>query len=223
MAIVWNTLDKDNIIDAYINGFSEKSIAMQFNVSRGAIRNILIRNNIAIRGRSAAMFTRMSKTTFQERQNLTKAANNVIRGMKREKQELTQRAITRQKTMQYLGAGETELNQWLIKRGFITIPQMAVDSFNIDIAIPPVAVELKISTKLPLTTPYDLKKIKYLTNNQWAVIYIQISTIELLSEIQADYIARFIKQVRRNPSLIGEYRVIGRDAKLKSIGRFDVD
>jgi transposase len=223
MPRIGNTLNHSNIITNYLNGISEKALAEMFNVSRQVIKRILIINNIERRGRSASMYLRMANSTPDERQALSKKAHDAIRGVKRKKQELTERAITRQKTRQYIGQGEELLNQWLIKRGFKTIPQMAVDRFNIDIAIPPVAVELKISSTLPITATNDLKKIIYLTNNHWSVIYIQIKYIDMLSEIQADYIARFIKQVRSNPSLIGEYRVIGCNAKLKSRGRFDID
>jgi len=220
MARKWNPTNPDDIIQKYLSGTSEKAIAKQMQISRSAVRSFFIRNGIQPRGRSESMFVRMKNATPEERQRLSKAAHDKVRGMKRSKKELIERAIIRQKNKSIVGKGERLLDKWLKERGFDTIPQMAVDKFNIDIAIPPVAVELNISSWNPLTNRHDPQKIEYLTNNGWAIIYIHIKTIALLSEVQADYITSYIKQVRSDPSLIGEYRVIGRDAKLKAIGHF---
>lgn len=215
--------NENDIVSFYLEGFSEKSTAKQFKVDRGTIRKVLLRNGVKPRNRSEAMYLRMSQATPAERSYLARKAHDALRGVKRKESELIQKAITRQNTLQYVGMGEDTLNQWLIERGLKTIPQLAVDRFNIDIAIPPIAVELMIASCDPLLDRYNPKKIKYLTNNGWAVVYIHIKRLELLSEVHANQIMVFCDLVSRDPSYIGQYWVIGSDAQIKATGRFDMD
>lgn len=223
MALIWDSINTNDAIKRYLAGESEKSVAKSLHVDRGSIRRMLIRNGVKRRNRSESMFTRMSFASPEERQAISKAAHDAVRGMKRTKNELIRRALTRQIGGQYIGRGEKELNQWLIERGLETIPQMAVNSCNIDIAIPPVAVELLITSSDPMKRFYDRKKIEYLCTHGWNVLYIHIARLEYLSEKHADYIRTYIDLVRADPSIIGEYRMIGRNADMIALRRFNTD
>lgn len=215
--------NENDIVSFYLEGFSEKSTAEQFKVDRGTIRKVLLRNGVKPRNRSDAMYLRMSQATPEERAQLANKAHDAVRGVKRSESALIKSAISRQQTLQYVGMGEDTLNQWLIEYGLKTIPQLAVDRFNIDIAIPPIAVELTISSQDPLLDRSNPKKIKYLTSHGWSVIYIHIKHIDYLTKNHAYEVVSFVEQVRRDPSLIGQYRVIGRYSQIKSTGRFDMD
>lgn len=214
-------LNVRNIADLYVSGIPEYIIAKRFKVDRGTIRKRLIEARVPIRDCKAACILRMNNMTADEKKRITKNAHDAVRGVKRPDKECLEKAITRQKTLQYVGAGEKEILSWLECKGEKCVPQLAVHRYNIDIGCAPVAVEISVNWCNPLFQPHNRKKIMYLCNHGWAVIFVLVPEKRFICEPQADYIHAFIQSVRRNPSLIGEYRVIGREAKVKAIMRFD--
>jgi len=75
-------LDINMIIDLYNNGESENSISKRLNVSRQAIRNRLIENNIHIRTQSEAEKLKWSKMDGIARKNQVKKAHEATIGDK---------------------------------------------------------------------------------------------------------------------------------------------
>lgn len=223
MARKLERIDANDVIEGYKIGESCKACADRLGVSRQVISRIYRENGIKPRTRSEAMYIRMANATPEERIRLTSSAHEAVRGAKRSLSVLVQSAKTRQRTMQYLGAGETELFDMLAARGHVGIKQLAVERYNIDIGIAPVAVELLIDSRNPMDRKADRKKIEYLTKNGWCVFYIRLYHVTELREAHADYIASFLYRVSRDPSLIGEYWVIGGDCKLEARGRLYPD
>jgi hypothetical protein len=222
MARKWNLLDADYIVKKYISGISEKALSIELNATRGMIRRVLITSGITPRNRSAAMYQRMANATPKERSKLAEKAHDAVRGKKRSSEELIKRAISKQELMTYLGKGEEQLKNWIIERGEKVVPQLAFDRYNIDLAVGPVAVELLIGSINPLVRG-DAKKIEYLCRHGWSVLYVWLSCRGYPTEAHADYIVSYVNEVRRDPTLIGEYRMIRRDAKLAAQCCFDFD
>ena len=86
-----------------------------------------------------------------------------------------------------------------------------------------IAVELLVNAANPFARSHDRKKIEYLCRNGWLVIYIWIRGTEYLTKAHATYIRTLYDALGTNPSIIGQYRVIGRNVNVVSAGCFDDD
>ena len=200
----------DNLIAQHLTGKSVKCLAAELGVSRPTLLRHFAEAGFRQRTRSEAMFTRMAHTTPSERKHLAEAANRASRGQKRSLEERLKRARAWEHTVSKAGFGEAELVAWLTERGHECFWQKAVHVYNIDIAIPPVAVELSFGTSHPMrrTGAFDRRKIEYLTDHEWFVIYILLSDRSLFCEAIADYLHTTIELVKRQPSMLGQYWVI---------------
>jgi len=210
-------------ISLYRSGMSEQAIAARFGVDRNVVRRILLRAGITPRNRSASMYLRMSQTSADERKRLTSAAHNAVRGMVRTEAELAIRAATRERTQSKVGNGERLFAKWLAARGIDSSPQKAVGRYNLDLAIPPIAVEIHITPDHPLNHPRSRKRIKYLTDRGWHVLYVWISHRYVLAEAAADDAIAFLQLAKRDKSPVGKYRVIRGSGEFVAEGRGDLD
>jgi predicted DNA-binding protein YlxM (UPF0122 family) len=222
MSVKNTSLNSNNIITAYLSGISIKKLAEINNVSRQVIYRILRENSIVPRGRSESMFVRMAHTTPEYRQKLSQKAHDAVRGMKRSHEELCKRAIVKQLNLQVAGRGERHIIEELKNRGIESVHQFAIDKFNIDVAIPYVAVELCISSSInPFCLRHNAEKIEYLCKAGWVVIFIMIKKPSQYTSSHTDYIISKIEELSRDKTISGSYWVIGRDCKLHSTGCFN--
>src|SRR3990167_3500546 len=74
-----------------------------------------------------------------------------------------------------VGWGEDVIYQWLKKRGEFPNLQLPIGNRNIDIALPPIAVEIVVGTTTPFKDPYYFNRVKYLANHGWVTLYIFIA------------------------------------------------
>ena len=200
--------DLDYFIKEYFSGKSVKWLATQYGTCRQVIVRILNEHGITQRNRSQSMFNRMAQLNSKERKQLSQAAHDAVRGMTHSEESKIKRAFNHEQTKIRKGWGENQLITWLQKRSYKPIWQKAVNIYNIDIAIPPVAVELLIAAAHPLCRPSDRKKIEYLTNHGWFVLYICLRHRRYFTEAIADYIVFVLNSVKRDPSLVGQYWVV---------------
>lgn len=217
MSVRITSINTEDLINRYHAGTSIKRLAEENNVSRQVIYRLFRENSVPVRNRSDAMYVRMASLSKEEKQNLTEHANKALRGSKRAKKGLYQAAKTRQKSMQYIGAGELELIELLKEENINSIHQLAINQYNIDIAIrgATIAVEIKIGTSIdPMTLASEAKKIKELTKLGWFVIYVMVKVPADINSWHSKKIASYIKEFSLNPSLGGQYWVIGRDSKV---------
>jgi len=169
----------------------------------------------------------MNNMTPDDRLKLTQNAHNAILGKKRDIKELIKRAKRREQTKQYMGQGEQALFEMLFDVGFMGIKQLAVERYNIDLGFPAtnnetsVAVELLIHTGLPHTRIADRKKIKYLLESGWNVIYVRLTAVSQLCSCHIDYITTYLNLSNWDPSVKGQYRVIGRRCDLEFSANVD--
>jgi len=210
-------IDAGYLIQLHESGISVKQLSERFNISRATIYDRFSDAGFDWRNRSEAMYTRMANTDANTRQKLSAAAHAAVRGKSRSMEELRERAITRQQTLQYVGVGETEFASMLTKKGLQCAPQLAVGRYNIDIAIPPIAVEIHRNRSSPLAASNNRKKLEYMRSNGWAVVFVWIKKdITEFRESQADYIVSLYKRACVDPTVLGQYWVIRGDCELYS-------
>jgi len=126
------------IIKLFKNGMSVKCLAKKFSVSRRVIDRRLRDNNIIPRNRSEAMFNRMKNTTKDERQRISKKAHAAVKGRKYNREELRQRAISRQlsfTTDKFTSRWERRFYEICIRRNISVTPQFAIEKYNVDFRI----------------------------------------------------------------------------------------
>jgi very-short-patch-repair endonuclease len=125
-------------------------------------------------------------------------------------------AVGKGLTKSMVGMGEKELRERLLSRGFCFSSQFPIATYNIDLFWAPVAVEVHASSAHPLQYPNAKKRLEYLLNGGFWVIFVVVRTWRkefILEEGAVDQIVFFIEESRRNPSGRGKYRVIGGNGK----------
>lgn len=196
------------VVAAYLAGESEYALAQRYGVGRPVIERRLNEAGVARRSHSEAGLVRAAKMTAEERAAQAAAANEAARGMKQSLELLERRAITREQRGGYDSEGERHLAEWLMQRGLTVVPQKAIGKYNTDLAIHPIAVEV-------LGGGWHLEKGKHavrtpeILNRGWHLVFVwDHEGDSALAEGAADYVVSYLDEVRRNPTSIGQYRVI---------------
>lgn len=208
MAAKREDININDLIAKYLQGFSVKALSEFFNISRTAIIPRLRRAGIRPRNRSEAMYLRMAQTTSEEKARLAEKAHDAVRGKPKSFKAAAKQAKKKQLTHSQVGKGEYLLASWLEERGLSPVLQEAVGKYNIDISCCPVAVELLVNASNPFARATDRKKIEYLTNRNWTVIYVWVTKRHFLSEEAAEYIVSLFERTHSDPTLRGSYWVI---------------
>jgi len=136
------------------------------------------------------------------------------------------RSDSHQRGLLKVSPAAIRLNDWLLLRGAETTMEAASGRYNIDIAVGSVAVEVHPYSFNPLgpTRLRERQRTRYLCNRGWLVLYVWISARSYtLDEVTADYIVALAESAKRDPSLVGEYRVIRGTSELVATGRGDGD
>lgn len=216
-------VNTDDLIKLYSQGMSIKALSDKFNIARTGITSRFKTAGVPIRGRSDAMHLRMAQTSPEERKRLASFANNALRGSNQPEQGCIKRAKGVEKSGSKIGKGEELLQKWLTDLGLEPIPQLAVNRYNIDLAVHPIAVELLCNSASPIHRKSDRKKIEYLTNHGWSVLYIWVGRDGIFDNRCASYVRTYFDTVKRDPSLIGEYRVVRGSGEFYASGRGKLD
>lgn len=251
MSRVRSDVNTNDLIELYNSGMSCKQIGDMLHCDPGTVKKRLMNTNIKIRNKSDAGLLRNSKMTEEERERQTEAshkahekftaalnkrysvmneedkkritsnANKAMIGRIPTFTERIKRAKTHEQRILKVGKGEEELRNMLSVMGIYSSPQFALERYNIDLAIPPLAVEVHIATTFPHKIPRCYGKIIYALNHGWNILWIRLRSASDLTIAHADYIRSYFEFMNRNPSFPCEYRVIGRRAELQSIFRFN--
>jgi len=214
------------IISLYAVGESENAIAAKYGISRNVIRRRLIESGVEIRGQTEANRLLQSSRTHEQRMAYIAAAHTAVRGKKRTIEDLSKRAIGKERMQSHASETERQFAQWLTDYGLSPVMQKAIGTYNIDIAVPPVAVEIFGGGwhAYGSHAARSSKRFNYILNNGWAAVAIWVSSKYCPLTVEAaDYVVAFLEQVRGNPSLIGQYRVIRGDGKDVTIDGTNLD
>jgi very-short-patch-repair endonuclease len=211
-------IEPSEVAQAYLAGEAEWSIAKRLGVSRPLITRRLKEAGVTRRTLSEITTMQMAGLSEDERRAQVAGANRAARGRKASIDERMKRASTKEVAPAPPSPHEAVLAELLTSRGVRFTREKAEGIYNIDFAVGPVAVEVlggnwhAAKTRHRTRTPYIL-------NAGWAMLFVWSPMLDGA----ADYVVAFAEQVGRDPSRIGEYRVIAGGGELLATGRCDGD
>jgi transposase len=215
----------DEIVRLYNSGMPKRTIAKRFNVAEMVIHDRLKRVGILpAASRSEATKIAMSRMTKEQRQAITKAAHDAVRGSKRSFADLEKRAKGVEMSGKIASQYEADFADFLTKNKINFIPQKAVGVYNCDFAVNPVMVELfgggfhaygRHKARLA-------DRIRYILNEGWNIYVIWVMSGEkIINPIVFDDFIAFLQKSSRNPSFRGQYRVIWSNGDFISSGNLN--
>lgn len=141
LAKVYPSLDE--MLAIYNTGIGIKGIVAKLGTSSGYVKRTFKLAGIKIRNPHEQQLERMRRASPEERQRLTKAAHDAVRGKKRDEALLIKSAITKYegKIMLY-SPYEEALAKILRDRSIDFVQQYPIASYNCDFMINGVAVEI---------------------------------------------------------------------------------
>lgn len=212
-----------DIAAAYQSGESEYELSLRYGVSRAVIRKRLTDSGVTVRSMSDAGKVRASKMTPEQRAAQAAAAHTAARGREHTEAERRKGAATRERQGKVGSAGEQYLIDCLRDRGLAPVPQKAVGRYNVDIAVPPVAVEV-LGGGWHLKKAIHVERTKRILNEGWHLLFVwNHEGDSALTAGAADYVFAFLQEVGGHPSTAGEYRVISGGGQLLAAGSADDD
>lgn len=217
--------DLDNIIRRYHAGETQSEIAATYGVRQASISTI-IRNAGAQISRGEAMRRRLARMTPAERSELASAAHDAVRGMVRTSEDLSKRAVGKQRNLSHATDEEIALADELRRVGLAVNPQQAVGKYNVDIGAFPVAVEVfgggwhahgRHLARLP-------ERVKYIADSSWnlLIVWVRGGTRIDIPAVAQDALA-YHERSSSDPTFRRQYRVIRGTGKFYSAGCVDDD
>jgi hypothetical protein len=206
----YKQLPNETIKSMFLEGWSVQALAKHFKVARGTIICHLQKQGINTRNQHEASIIRMSKMSVDERKQLVKNANNVLRNKPTNIERLKKAAAFREVKpyKRIFGFGEEEIYNILIQSGFIVEKQVAFDVYNIDLVVNhTIAVEVSSSCRNPFRIKKNAEKIEKLVDSGYGVLWIFACTKEDIVLNLGNFISYFNKTCT-NPTFVGQYRVI---------------
>jgi very-short-patch-repair endonuclease len=218
----------------YVAGESMNQLAKEAGCARATLARRLSGMGVAIRGRSEAerlKWDRLKADPAAVERQLAKAWD-AARGREVPLEERIRVAKTRYERMIYVNKGETEIADELRRRGLRVEQQLPVLSFNLDVALldSRITVEVLGSNPKPALAKRLRERAEKLAREGWATVYVETWRREPgLARAKdashrfvrprrvkppfrpgdvAEYVIAFAKELRRDPSTRGQYRVI---------------
>jgi very-short-patch-repair endonuclease len=211
------------IVEAYRGGESEYSIARRLSVSRAVIGKRLDEQGVQRRSMSAAGKTRAASLTPEQRAGQAAAAHAAVRGTKVPLDRLVASAASREQKGRIGSDGEQFLFDRLVERGLQPIPQKAIGKYNVDLAVPPIAVEV-LGGGWHATKQSHAHRTPEILNAGWHLLFVWDHEGDSAISVQAaDYLVSWLQEVGGKPPTRGEYRVISGGGKFLAAGGPDDD
>lgn len=198
------------VVERYRAGETMVDLAAAYSVSRQTIKARLVEAGEPLRDSSTVQQINASRRSPEENRRIVAAAHDAKRGRSNSMDALCRAAATRERRGVGVSPAETLFAGWLAERGVETIPQKAIGPFNCDLGADPVAVEVfggnwHATGHHARTFP---DRANYLLDRGWHLLVVWNQTRDPISPFAADYAVTFIERARRDPPLVGEYRVI---------------
>jgi len=200
--IAWNKINNinDTVERLYDQGVSVKRIAETLGVSRTPIHRVIVERGLKVRGGSEANLIRFRNASIDERKNITRKANDAVRGHGRSKE--WSRSVARSRSRR-IGKGEKEIIEWLSDAGIPVDHQAPIDVYNVDFLVGSnIAVELRIGRGHGFYREHFREKVKYLTNSHTVLLIFANDTDALFANRQ--HLIADVEIVHRDPSPPGE-------------------
>jgi len=198
----------NDLLDRYIAGESENSLAKEAGVCRSTFRRCLLENGINPRGQSEAESAKWVRMSIEQRKQQVAAAHNASRGREVPFEELCFRAKMLEGNMAYnVSKNEVKLGNWLKELGIDVIHNFAVGPYNCDIGTGAVIVEVWGGHWHP--KPIDIERTKYILDAGFSVLIISIDERRFpITRAITQYVITLDKIARSNPSERCQYWMI---------------
>ncbi len=204
-------VDEMLLVSMYESGMSINALAKHFNVARTAIIPRLNRLGVILRSRSDQEHIKWDRMTSEQRQNQYSQAHNAARGRVVTTATKTKHALTVQKKRLHISDTEHALREMLHARGIDSTPQKAVGPYNIDLAVPPVAIEIW-GGRWHWSGRHHARceqRLRYLMENGWHVLILPIIPPRwLLEDSVVDFVVAQIQDMAPKSDPLREYKVI---------------
>jgi hypothetical protein len=211
----------DSIVKAYSAGTSVLALSKEYGLTRSTVERILRSRGIAIRGAGEANLLRFARMSEQERRDLARAANEARRRplslgpSPPRTQRVLETAVTRSRRR---GEGAAQLRDLLVARGLDIDEERPVYGYNVDLAVPPVAVEVLWAKAYPFRRADFLRKTIQLADLGWWTIWVWCSRV-LPTAPCADEVVAFHDLAERDPGAVRpQYRVVRSTGELVAGG-----
>lgn len=222
-----NPINPDTVCEMFNSGKSVNHISKEFQVSRGAINTILRANNIQIRNVKDASVLFTSTLTQEEINRKVANAHIACRGRKATETELIKKAFTIETKGGFDSVYEEILSKNLSDIGINTTPQKAIGMYNIDLATnTKIAVEIFGGNwhSTGSAAARFCKRCKYLFDQGWNLIVIWCDkSFESVSVLCAEYISTIHNAISTDPTIVGQYWMLGCDGQLQATGSLNND
>lgn len=214
--------DADHFCKRYALGEGAEPLSIEAGISPHSLKKALAQRGIPWRHRSEANKLRLERMGPEGRQRATKAAHDAVRGKKLSPELAYRMSVERAKVMQRsdspaVGKLEKKLLCKLRREGFIPIPQQAVETYNLDFGIFPVAVEIYRSTGSPLSFRKGRKRAEKLAELGWTTIYVWLQLSDALSERVMDQTVSLVKFLQGHHATVGKHWMIRGSGKFAEV------
>lgn len=212
---------RQEIIDRYAKGESASKIAADLGTYHHRIIYLLEEFGVTPRNKAQAI-----KRSWDAGDRPPPVVSGWNKGLKNSIESREKQAATFAKTLGHIGKYEKDFLKSLRDAGYSPIPQHAVGPYNIDIAIPElaIAVEVQVGNVRSQSTSIRLDRLEYLFDRQWNIIILFTNKRVpfAVSKVSENLIAT-VEVIRTNPSIRGHYRVIGRAGEDRAIPGLDLN
>lgn len=212
-------LDDVAIVERYKAGEPVYKIAKSLGVDRNAINRRIIDAGMTIRNWKESLeiqgishpTQRMSKA---ERLRVTANAHAALKGTHKTFEQLCNMAIGREQRGEIVSIVESRVHTMILKScpGIVIVPQKAVGSYNIDIALAESSVAVEIfggnwhSTGIHASR--FRKRTEYLIDSGWFPIIVWVTRSYPIEQRAIDYIIAIHQRRCRKEPMPREYKVI---------------
>jgi very-short-patch-repair endonuclease len=167
-------LDPTMVADMHVNQkLSVKKIAEMLGTERHTVNTALRRAGVEHRGRSEAMFVRMSNTDADGRAHLTRKANAAARGRKASREEREKSVLGRYRN-QKMSKIERVFYETFARLSVVVESNYPVGVWSCDFAIPDVKLDIEIDPgcwhRTPMKRVNDERREAELTSIGWRIL-----------------------------------------------------
>lgn len=217
-------IDAPSIVADYLAGESEYAIGQRPGLSRMLVRRCLVEAEVPIRHPSEAGLLRARRTPASQRRRQAESAHAARKGRRATLGELEVRARNRERDGRYGSDGEKLLAHLLEERGFYPLPQKAIGKYSVDMAATEtIAVEV-LGGNWHATRRTHVVRTPHILDAGWHLIMVwNHKGTGPITAGAADYIATFAEEIRWQPTLGSQYRVVSGDGELLAARSADSD
>ena len=213
-----NFPNPDQLVALYLSGTSINQLSNKLGYGRPAVTRFLRERGVPLRSQSESelvKWERLKHDPVAVRRQLS-AAWKASRNRTDSTISKERRALGVFKTAAKQGAYDLRIATLLAVYSWDVSLQVAVGIYNVDLAIgkPRVAVEIQCSRHRHPQSSLAPKRIEYILDRGWSVliVYVRQHAVPDLPRV-AEKIHSFFQLASRDPSLVGQYGVIGRDGQ----------